>query len=345
MERYHDIILSNNENSRVDRVIKMINEQMPALNENSMKEGCKMRKKSRRSRHENLFNSFTCNITNDKNRIFCIRQCIIYTGRLMHCLPILDQETLDFIQWLIPDENENIVQIVIDMLSKKEKAFFSDEILQCTENPATYPQEIDTITEKFSRGKIQRLVDRILQILEKKCKQLQYQGNSELETGMASLKKMFNLTDGEEKLCWLFFICAKWRQAQNYFMDHIEFNDFSRRSYLLAVLDMDHREFTAILNGNLQKIEALDNDLSSVDLSTEFLNYLDSPSSEKLTKAVFYPHPQENDSAGHITISPKRRPNRFCVFYRRNPKAPPIFCSMEGPVRERQPMLTDWPII
>jgi len=246
-----------------------------------------MRKKSRRSRHENLFNSFTCNITSDKNRIFCIRQCIIYTGRLMHCLPILDQETLDFIQWLIPDENENIVQIVIGMLSKKEKAFFSDEILQCTENPATYPQEIDTITEKFSRGKIQRLVDRILPILEKKCKQLHYQGSSDLETGMASLKKMFNLTEAEEKLCWLFFICAKWRQAQNYFMDHIELNDFSRRPHLLAVLDMDHREFSAILNGNLHKIEVLENDLSTVDLSTEFLNYLDSPSSEKLTKAFF----------------------------------------------------------
>ena len=62
---------------------------------------------------------------------------------------------------------------------------------------------------------------------------------------------MFNLTDGEEKLCWLFFICAKWRQAQNYFMDHIELNDFSRRPHLLTVLDMDHREFSDILSGKI----------------------------------------------------------------------------------------------
>ena len=246
-----------------------------------------MRKKSRRYHHESLFNSFNCNIDSDKNRIFSIRQCIIYTGRLMHCLPILDQETLDFIQWLIPEEDENIVKLVIGMLSKKDKDYFSDEILQCTENPVTYPQEIDIITESFTRGKIQRLVDQILLILEQKCNQLQYQGSSELEIGMASLKTMFNLTDGEEKLCWLFFICAKWRQAQNYFMDHIELNDFSRRPHLLTVLDMDHREFSDILSGNLHKIEALENDLSSVGFSTEFLNYLDSPSTEKLTKTFF----------------------------------------------------------
>jgi transitional endoplasmic reticulum ATPase len=246
-----------------------------------------MRKKSRRYQHESLFNSINCNIDSDKNRIFSIRQCIIYTGRLMHCLPILDQETLDFIQWLIPEEDENIVKLVIGMLSKKDKDYFSDEILQCTENPVTYPQEIDIITESFTRGKIQRLVDQILLILEQKCNQLQYQGSSELEIGMAALKKMFNLTDGEEKLCWLFFICAKWRQAQNYFMDHIELNDFSRRPHLLTVLDMDHREFSDILSGNLHKIEALENDLSSVGFSTEFLNYLDSPSTEKLTKSFF----------------------------------------------------------
>ena len=216
-----------------------------------------MRKKSRRYQHESLFNSFNCNIGSDKNRIFSIRQCIIYTSRLMHCLPILDQETLDFIQWLIPEEDENIVKLVIGMLSKKDKDYFSDEVLQCTENPVTYPQEIDIITESFTRGKIQRLVDQILLILEQKCNQLQYQGSSELEIGMASLKTMFNLTDGEEKLCWLFFICAKWRQAQNYFMDHIELNDFSRRPHLLTVLDMDHREFSDILSGNLHKIEAL----------------------------------------------------------------------------------------
>ena len=246
-----------------------------------------MRKKSRRYQHESLFNSFNCNIGSDKNRIFSIRQCIIYTSRLMHCLPILDQETLDFIQWLIPEEDENIVKLVIGMLSKKDKDYFSDEVLQCTENPVTYPQEIDIITESFTRGKIQRLVDQILLILEQKCNQLQYQGSSELEIGMASLKTMFNLTDGEEKLCWLFFICAKWRQAQNYFMDHIELNDFSRRPHLLTVLDMDHREFSDILSGNLHKIEALENDLSSVGFSTEFLNYLDSPSTEKLTKSFF----------------------------------------------------------
>ncbi len=54
-----------------------------------------MRKKSRRYHHESLFNSFNCNIGSDKNRIFFIRQCIIYAGGLLHCLPILDQETYE----------------------------------------------------------------------------------------------------------------------------------------------------------------------------------------------------------------------------------------------------------
>jgi len=45
MEYYHAILLSNNENVYSDRVTKMINEQMPALNENPMKEGVEDEKK------------------------------------------------------------------------------------------------------------------------------------------------------------------------------------------------------------------------------------------------------------------------------------------------------------
>ena len=246
-----------------------------------------MRENIRRNHREKLFNRTTSGMGRDKNRIFAIRQCLIYLGRLMNCSPTLDQETLDFIQWLIPEENENIVNLVTAALSKKEKDYYSDEIVQCMEDPETYPQEIGLITQNFPMGKTQRIVKRILLILENKCKQLHYPGDSEIESGMASLTKMFNLTVPEEKLCRFFFICTKWRQAQDYFLDYMELNDFSRRSCLLAVLDLDYREFSAVLHGTLHQMEFLENDLSTVDLSPDFLNYIESPSSEKLTKDFF----------------------------------------------------------
>jgi SpoVK/Ycf46/Vps4 family AAA+-type ATPase len=204
----------------------------------------------------------------------------------MNCSPTLDQETLDFIQWLIPEENENIVKLVTAGLSKKEQNYFSEEIDQCLEDPETYPQEIGLITQNFPMGKTQRIVRQILPILENKRCQLD-NGISEVEKGMASLQQMFDLTDPEERLCRFFFICSRWRQAGEYFLDYMELNDYSRRTCLLAVLDMDYRAFGDILEGTLYRMGFLDNDPSAVELSSDFLNYFDMPSSEKLTRDFF----------------------------------------------------------
>lgn len=244
-------------------------------------------KRSRRRHHHSMFNGFVFANTTDKNGMFAIRQCITYMLRLMPCLPALDQETLEFIQWLIPEENKTIIQFVPGALSKNEQAVLSDDISQFMEVPAKYPQELIELIDNLSKGSIQRIVDQIILLLERKQKRLQYQGRSDIERRMASLKKMFNLTECEEKLCWLFFICAKWRQAKDYFIDHIEINDFYRRSYLLAALAMNHREFNAIVNGTLNKIAALDNDATALDFSTEFMSCLEAPSSEILTKEFF----------------------------------------------------------
>lgn len=246
-----------------------------------------MRKRSRRKHHNSMFNGFTYANTTDKNGMFAIRQCITYMVRLMPCIPAPDQETLEFIQWLIPEESKTVIQLVNGALSKKEQTLFSDEIGQCMEDPAKYPQEIMVIISLISKGSIQRIVDQIMLLLEKKHKRLQYQGRSDIERRMVSLKKMFNLTECEEKLCWLFFICSKWRQAKDYFIDHIEINDFYRRSYLLAALAMDHREYNTIACGTLNKIAALGNDALSLGFSDEFMSCLVSPSSEILTKEFF----------------------------------------------------------
>ncbi len=244
-------------------------------------------KRSRRRHHHSMFNGFVFSNTTDKNGMFAIRQCITYMLRLMPCLPALDQETLEFIQWLIPEENKTIIQFVPGTLSKNEQAVLSDEISEFIEVPAKYPQELIELTDNLSKGSIQRIVDQIISLLERKQKRLQYQGRSDIERRMASLKKMFNLTECEEKLCWLFFICAKWRQAKDYFIDHIEINDFYRRSYLLAALAMNHKEFNTIVNGTLNKIAALDNNATALDFSTEFMSCLEAPSSEILTKEFF----------------------------------------------------------
>ncbi|MFH0999048.1 MAG: ATP-binding protein [Pseudomonadota bacterium] len=70
-------------------------------------------------------------------------------------------------------------------------------------------------------------------------------------------------------------------------MRHIEVFDFYSRSYLLAVLDMENREFNAILNGTLVKAGLLDNEMPSLSLVNEFFLDLESPSSKQLSE-VYY---------------------------------------------------------
>jgi len=98
---------------------------------------------------------------------------------------------------------------------------------------------------------------------------------------------VFNLSDGEEKLCRLFFISNKWRQAQRYLINHIAIFDFRNRPYLLAVLEMEYREFDAILSGTLHKAGLLGNDVLTLTLRNEFFYYLESPALGNLTKAYY----------------------------------------------------------
>jgi hypothetical protein len=195
-----------------------------------------------------LFNGYSCAINRDKNGMFIIRHCILYVGRFLSCYPLLDRETWDIIQWLIPDENEKIIQIVTDSLSTTEKNMFKDEIKYATKSPERYPQWL-SINDQVPAGTICEITAPVLQLLEKKHRQLQYRGRSDSEKGLASLKKMFKLTDSEVDFTRIFFISKKSLEVTRYFESHLGLFNSQDRTYLQAVLDMDSRELTAVLTG------------------------------------------------------------------------------------------------
>ena len=247
----------------------------------------------------------TYGITRDKNGLFIIKQCITYICRLMKYFRSLDSETIEFIQWLIPEEKEYITKFFIDILNRNEYVHLKSDLSEYTEDPSLHPRVIFRIMRDLLKKEIHLLTGQFLELLENKHKTLQYRGSSDHEKGMASLKKMFNLTDGEVKLSWLFFVCAKWQEAKGYFMNRKGIVDFSHRSLLLATLDMKPREFDAALNGTLNKAGILENNLKSIVFNDDFFLDLDSSSTEKLTKEFYIGIPNKTIPLEYHQIAKK----------------------------------------
>jgi SpoVK/Ycf46/Vps4 family AAA+-type ATPase len=269
MERYRDILSDN-------------------INCNCTKGASKMKIRMRRNRDSILFNGFNCAIARDKNGLFAIRRCMRHLCRLLSFVPVLDVETWDFIQWLVPEENERIFTMVADALDEIRTDMWMDEINDCRKFPERYPHSLSVVTTQIPQWMVDAIVSQLLPMLEQKERELRYAGASDFEKGMASLKKMFHLTDDEVDLCWLFFITDKWRNARYFFINHLDIFGFSARHHLQAVLAMDHRRFSDILRGSLQKIGALAySDDMSLCLSVEFLSDLEFPASGNLTKGLY----------------------------------------------------------
>ncbi|MCX5831354.1 MAG: AAA family ATPase [Deltaproteobacteria bacterium] len=242
----------------------------------------------------------------DKNEAFVFRQSIAYLFRLRPFLSKLDFETLKFIHWLIPEESKAIVQFIIQQMPQNEKAALSEEILECMTEPDSYPRNSGDMMEKLPQRKIQKVIDFCVTSLEVKYNCLSYRGQSEMEKAMEAMCRIFQLTEPEKKLCWFFFICSnRWERANDLFIDHLKLHTISRRRQLLAVLDINYSELTAALSGTLSKLEILTNSMYGIDCQSDFLNYLENPASEKLTKKFYAGIPKQSIPLEYHYVDPK----------------------------------------
>lgn len=249
--------------------------------------GGKMRK-----RHHNSYGITSLNSTGhafgvDKNEAFVFRQCITYLCKLRPYLSTLDYETLQFIQWLIPEDSKEIVRFIVEQIPQGGKVSIRNKIMEWMTDPDIHPGDTMDMIEKLPQIKIQKIIEFCMMLLEKKRNCLAYRGQSEIEKSMRAMTKMFQLTEPEEKLCWLFFICDRWKEAQSFFMDHLKIYSFSRRRHLLAILDINSGELSSVLAGTLNRVDVLNNDTDCISFEGEFLGYIENPASEKLTKKFF----------------------------------------------------------
>lgn len=228
-----------------------------------------------------------------KNDRFAAWKCGVYLERLLSRYPARVLDALKLLQWILGSEIERIAYRLTDTYRGSEKEGLRELLKHCSEDPEEYPRifhKIILTSPKFERS---RMFDFILGVLKKKNQSLRRPHQSETEKSIASLQKMFNLTEPETECSLFYFIADAWSDAQEFFINHLGCLRFAgQQEYLPVILDLSQKELPQILHGTLTRIGFLEHHGSQLTVNDEFYQLFQNPSRELRLKAFFTPLPR-----------------------------------------------------
>jgi transitional endoplasmic reticulum ATPase len=228
----------------------------------------------------------SCNdISLDRNDLFVIKHCAAYLTRHLSQHFILDEETMEFICWIIGPDKLQLSEKIIQFASPRDKGDIEEDFLACDADG--FARTAFTAIRNMKpvhRNKMGRF---ILELLETRSRSIKYKGLSDLEKNIKKVKKIFTLSEDESKVVIFFFILSVYDQPENFFNHHLECIKFSGRKYLKNILEIDHDALNRILNGILVKTGMLEMDKYNIELNQEIICALQSPPERNLSETFY----------------------------------------------------------
>ena len=276
---------------------------------------------------ETELNTGGIHMDSDKNDLYVLRNCIIWTQRHILRYPCFDAETMKIICWNLGEDMQELGTFLLYQMGENKKAGFEDEFSVSGLCPDDYATDIARIirgVKSINKKKFGRLVSKLM---NKKFASLKYLGKSEIEKNIMALKKMFGLSDKEADFCSFFFIANTYSFAEYFFIHHIECNKFAGQKYLANMLGFSKKELHSIIYGNLKRVGLYEIDRWGISVEDEFLNLIQNPSDKILSKKFYTSVPKGTvplnnyfvgkDRAAHILelLKSKSRSSTHILFY------------------------------
>ncbi len=226
-------------------------------------------------------------ITNmDRNEQFIMKKCATYLDRLLDRHDLIDDETFDFLNWVLGADIERIGRYLVSRLKESDRKTLEEDLFESGFDSSAYLKAAKKTAQGSKKSSLYGLKTVIQNTLRAKIRKLQYRGASGIKKNLSVLKKMFDLTDQETEFTLFFFIINAYDPARDFFDRHLHCDAFMGRKYLTTLLQINHRELNEILSGKLFLIEFFEMD-DYIQFNGDFRDLLQNPSGKKFSKTFF----------------------------------------------------------
>ncbi|MBN2570048.1 MAG: ATP-binding protein [Deltaproteobacteria bacterium] len=222
----------------------------------------------------------------DRNEQFIMKQCATYLDRLLDRHDLIDDETFDFLHWILGTDIERIGTYLLSSLKDTERQPLEEALFESEFDSRAYAKAAKKTVQGSRKSALYGLKIFIQKTLRSKIRKLHCRSASSIERNLSALKKMFGLTDQETAFTLFFFVMVSYEPAAAFFDRHLSCDAFMGRKYLTALLRITHRELNDILSGKLFLTEffRMDNFIQHND---DFLNLLQNPSNDEVSKSFY----------------------------------------------------------
>ncbi|MEF8941548.1 MAG: AAA family ATPase [Desulfohalobiaceae bacterium] len=263
----------------------------------------------------------------DRNDCFVIRQACVYLLRLLARYPMLDREVLEFAFWVLGPDVVELHQSLLQFATKREAERLGDDLDDCLD----FDDQARVLMKavKQDKKKASKLLDSLLQILERRRKQMKSANLSQLKYNSSKFGELFSLSDEEIKMCLLLFLINSWDRFRDLFKSHLNIEEYSGRKYLLALLGITSSNLEKLIQGRLSRLGIISKSEGGLDLNDEFLALFIDPEHHVGPKS-FFKRPQESDIPLRYHLVP-RNEVRFITSLLREKSSLPTHVLLYGP--------------
>jgi len=222
----------------------------------------------------------------DRNEQFIMKKCATYLDRLLDRHDLVDDETFDFLNWILGADIERIRGYLFSRLKESDRKILEEDLFESEFDSRAYVKTVRKAVQGARKSNLAGFKVTIQETLRAKIRTLHYRGVSGIEKNLSDLKKMFSLTDQETEFTLFFFIIKAYSPATNFFDNHLHCDAFMGRKYLTELLKISHKELNDIISGKLFLIELFEMD-NYITLTSDFSNILENPSGGEFSKTFF----------------------------------------------------------
>ena len=214
----------------------------------------------------------------------------MYLARIIEQYPIIDNEFIDLLTWLLPGKIESIHDMMTSWLRQGDGGVMNDTHAYCCDrdrdgNAAMLTRAFRTAPAEV----VGRLYGMIRDMLVANVTALKPVGMSEIEGNSVKFKEMFGLDEDELALCTFLHVVNTHSNMLCYFKDHLECGGPIGRKYLIAALDLTLARFSTILNGACTRMNMVEINTNWLRLNDDFQELFQNSTRATVHESLFVP--------------------------------------------------------
>lgn len=225
-----------------------------------------------------------CRHRPDKSTYFVMRKICTYLDRLLVRHRILDENTWEFIEWLLGADAVKCLDFIAEKLNVP-----SIKSLETYESFGRFDfaSFVETTINKNREALEAPMVQFVRTLLKAHKADLQYKGPSDIERNLARLKSVFHLTPLESEIYLFLFISSVWTQVESYFENSLGANRYVGRSLMATILGTRESDLLQAVHGKLSDTGIVNTGGGSFDLEWGFVDLLQNPAGGEFTTDFF----------------------------------------------------------